>query len=182
MNPDWDLHYNNVSFSGLNRFFFRIMSLLVLVRIQVKSKIKTSDMKFVGGWDRTLDRRLMIIGLFRWGVDATLMLGRKKQRDWRRCWRVAILTSRASTKKKRVGGQDWGSRKRSEIGGISKNERLEKLELEWNLRNIVGYVERKVPKLGEGWRSLTVARVMFLSTCFLCIRLLNRWLGKWIYI
>lgn len=22
MNPDWDLHYNNVSFSGLNRFFF----------------------------------------------------------------------------------------------------------------------------------------------------------------
>jgi hypothetical protein len=49
VNPDWDLHYNNVSFSGLNRFFFRIMSLLVLVRIQVKSKIKTSDMKFVGG-------------------------------------------------------------------------------------------------------------------------------------
>jgi hypothetical protein len=48
VNPDWDLHYNNVSVSGLNRFF-RIMSLLVLVQIQVKSKIKTSDMKFVGG-------------------------------------------------------------------------------------------------------------------------------------
>jgi exonuclease III len=138
VSPDWDLHYNNLNVTGLSRSFSDHVPLCL--RTDFISPTRR-EFRYELGWRLRPDFKSLVVN--NWSLPVRSKIGIdiwkekvKRLKKLFKGWNINVEGRYLKLKKELMEKIDILDKK-CEILGISDSERIEKLDMEWNLKKIM---------------------------------------------